>query len=190
MTNIIPDISPRKTAIIVGVLILIAYSVMASLLLESSLIIFFLEVISGIAVAAMAVLMFPILKPHNKNLNISYAIIKIIEGIIIIIAAILLFSSIINPETHTLIYDYHAYIFAGAFLLLSYIFYQSNLVPRFISVWGIIGSIIMIVTTLINMTIGSTIIPFIFSSVPVIVCEIFLAIWLIVKGFNEDAIIS
>ncbi|MDW7776000.1 MAG: DUF4386 family protein [Methanosarcinales archaeon] len=68
--------------------------------------------------------------------------------------------------------------------------YQSKLVPRFISVWGIIGSTMIIVVTLIHMIAGSTVIPFIFSHLPVISNELFLAVWLIVKGFNPSAIAS
>jgi hypothetical protein len=182
--------SNRKTAIIVGALIIIAYSVLGSFILESSIITMLLDVISGAASIGVAVLMFPILKPHNKNLTIGYAVVKIIEGVVIIVAAILLFSLIINPETYYWIHGIHVYIFGSAFLMLSYLLYQSKLVPRFISVWGIIGSTVIIVATLINMMAGSTVIPFIFSHLPVILNELFLAVWLIVKGFNPSAIAS
>jgi hypothetical protein len=37
---------------------------------------------------------------------------------------------------------------------------------------------------------GSTIIPFILSHFPVVLNEIFLAVYLIVKGFNPSAIAS
>ena len=182
--------SHRKTAIIVGALILIAYGVIGSLFLESKIMATLLELISGAAVVGMAVLMFPILKPHNKNLTFGYAVVKTIEGVVIIVAAILLFSLIINQETYYGIHGFHVYIFGSAFLMLAILLYKSELVPRFIAVWGIIASTVFIAASLINMIAGSTVIPFIFSHLPIIANEIFLAIWMMVKGFNEDAIVS
>ena len=188
MTNGIAGISERKTAIIAGALILIAYSVLASFILESLIIILLLELISGAAVIGLAVLIFPILKPHNKNLTLVYTVIKIIEGVLIIVATILLLSS--RLEVRDWIFVISAYIFGIRFLMLSYLLYQSKLVPRFIAVWGLIASIVLIVASLINMIAGNTVIPFIFSHLPVILNELFLAIWLIVKGFNSEAIAS
>jgi uncharacterized protein YhhL (DUF1145 family) len=182
--------SNRKTAIIVGALILIAYCVLGSLFLESKIIAMLLELISGAASIGVAVLIFPILKPVNKNLTLGYTAVKIIEGVVYIVAGILLFSQIIKPETHVWINEYHVYIFGTAFLMLSYLLYQSKLVPRFISVWGIIGSTVLLLATLINMIALGPAIPFFFSHLPVISNEIFLAVWLIAKGFNPSAIAS
>ncbi|MFX0073780.1 MAG: DUF4386 domain-containing protein [Candidatus Hermodarchaeota archaeon] len=197
IANQIKDISLRRNSIIIGTLILIAYCTISILFIELLTIVLLLELISGAAVIGAAFLLFPILKPYNKILTFGYTIIKTIEGIFIIIAAILLFPLIINPETSSIlifetrdwIYDtVILYLFGMRFLILAYILYQSELVPRFISVWGIISSSIMIVASLINLMTGTTVIPFIISHLPVISNEIFLAIWLMVKGFNEDAI--
>jgi len=148
-----------------------------------------LELISGAAVVGMAVLMFPILKPHNKNLSLGYVVFKIIEGVVMIVAGILLFSLIIKMETHDWIYGIHDYIFGIAFLMLSYLLYQSKLVPRFISVWGLIASILFLTANLLGMM---GLIPAMasISLLPIILNELVLAIWLIVKGFNEDVITS
>ena len=50
----------RKTAIIVGVLILLAYSVLGSGNPEAKILGMLLEVISGLAVISIAVLMYPL----------------------------------------------------------------------------------------------------------------------------------
>ena len=50
----------RKTAIIVGVLILLAYSLLGSDNPDAKILGMFLEAISGLAVIAIAVLMFPL----------------------------------------------------------------------------------------------------------------------------------
>ncbi|KGK98635.1 hypothetical protein LI82_07160 [Methanococcoides methylutens] len=62
----------RKTTVIVGALILIAYGVLGSFFLESLIIVILIELISGAAIVGMAVLMFSILKPHNKNRSLGY----------------------------------------------------------------------------------------------------------------------
>ena len=78
-------VTERNTARIVGVLILIAYVVIGSLMFESVTISMLLELITGAAVIGMAILMFPILKPVNKNLSLGYSTIKAIDGLLIII---------------------------------------------------------------------------------------------------------
>ena len=181
----------RKTGRIVGVLILIAYGVIGSFLSESKIFVMFLELISAAAIIAMAVLMFPVLKPINKNLALGYAVIKTIDGILIIAAAVMVLSS--SPlllEARDWIYEYGTYLFGIGFLILSYLFYQSKLVPRFISVWGLAASIVFLVSILLNMMFLSSKIPMAISHLPIILNELTLAIWLIVKGFNPSAIAS
>ena len=180
--------STRKTATIVGVLIIVAYAVVGSLIFEASIIGMLLEAISGAAVVGMAVLMYPILKPYNKNLSLGYLVFKAVEGVIMIFVGILFFSEIMNSETHTWFYDdIHVYFFGIAYLMLSYLLYQSIIVPRFISVWGVIGSIIFLTANLLVVIGFFNETPPILL-LPVVLNELFLAIWFIVKGFNSDAI--
>jgi hypothetical protein len=72
-----------------------------------------------------------------------------------------------------------------------YIFYQTNLVPRWLSVWGLVGVILGIVNGLYDMFGG---IPnetiSMLLDLPIFVQEMVLAVWLIVKGFNSSAITS
>ena len=100
----------RKTAIFVGILILLAYSLLGSAILESKIIGMFLEVISGLAVIAIAVLMFPLFKPYNEKVSLLYIAFRGIEGGLMIIAGVLLLSD------STLLLSYsktHVQIFYG-----------------------------------------------------------------------------
>ena len=111
MKNRIEDKSQRKSAVIVGVLILIGYGVLFSGGLEP-LIVMLIELISGVAVIGIAVIMFPILKPYNKGLTLGYVVSKVVEGAILIIGGILLLSlSTTLLEVRDWIYVSHAYIF-------------------------------------------------------------------------------
>jgi hypothetical protein len=82
--------------------------------------------------------------------------------------------------------------FAMGALMYYYVFYQSKLVPRFISGWGFLGAALSLAAALL--TISGQIIPFstvfILLQLPIAVQEMVLAVWLIVKGFNPSAVAS
>jgi len=77
-------------------------------------------------------------------------------------------------------------------LMYYYIFYQSKLIPRWLSIWGLIGVPLWIAGELLLMF-GLTD-PFstttILLDLPIAVNEVVLAVWLIAKGFNPSAIAS
>ena len=183
------DTTQRRSSIIVGALILIAYAVLFSGTLEA-LIVMLIELISGVAVIGIAVIMFPILKTYNEKLDLGYIIIKIIEGGLMIIAGIMFLSqNTLLLEIRDWIYVSHAYIFILGALIFYYLLYQSKLIPRYISVWGVIAVIMLLVGNLLEIM-GFSLAMLIFLFLPIMLNEVFLAIWLIAKGFNEDAITS
>jgi hypothetical protein len=171
----------RRNAIIVGILILYAYAVLASNVLESKVIVMILEALSGIAVIGIAAIMFPLFKSYNVKASFGYLALRFIEGAIMIVGGILFF---INTQSlltlRDQIYVGHAYIFVVAALIFYYLLYQSKIVPRFISIWGIIASVLVLIPNLLNINTTINIILLL----PIISNEVFLAIWLIVKGFN------
>jgi hypothetical protein len=84
--------SDRKTAIIVGILILLAYSLLGSDNPDAKILGMFLEVISGLAVIVIAILMYPLFRPYNKKVSFWYIVFRGIEGGLMIIAGILFLS--------------------------------------------------------------------------------------------------
>jgi hypothetical protein len=75
----------------------------------------------------------------------------------------------------------------GALVLYS-LLYQSRIVPRLIPVWGIIGVALILSWNLLEMfgvSVGDEL--GMVLSLPIILNEAFLAIWLIVKGFDRSA---
>jgi hypothetical protein len=78
-------------------------------------------------------------------------------------------------------------------LTLNYLLYQPKLVPRFLSVWGLIGAALVLIYGLLGLF---SLTPNMISSVltilalPIAVQEMVFAVWLIVKGFNPAAIAS
>jgi len=71
-------------------------------------------------------------------------------------------------------------------LFLNYVFYHSELVPRWLSVWGLVGSILIIAMGLSRLF-GR---PQVLLAIPIVLNELVLAVWLIVIGFDSFAIAS
>jgi hypothetical protein len=68
-------------------------------------------------------------------------------------------------------------------LMFYYLFYQSRLVPRWLSIWGLAGAVLYLATPLLDMF-GA---GFGFLMAPLAVAEIVLAVRLIAKGLDSPA---
>ena len=73
-------------------------------------------------------------------------------------------------------------------IMYSYIFYKSKLVPKFIPILGITGATLVFIAALLEMLGVSHFLFGCILSLPVAANEMILAVWLIVKGFNESAL--
>jgi hypothetical protein len=73
-------------------------------------------------------------------------------------------------------------------LIFNYVLYQSELIPRWISVWGLIGAILLLAMGLLRIFSDSD--SVVFLAIPIILNELVLAVWLIVNGFNSSATTS
>jgi len=194
--------STRKTAIIVGLLFLVSTLtfMIGSNLIQSFLIdetqnksplilSVILEIICGVAVVGIGVLMFPILKMFNKRLAFGYVIFRVIECTIIIVGGIYLLFLL------KLMWKYEMIIFvftALGGLIFSYLLYLSKLIPRYLSGLGIIGYAILFLGValnmfgLLNINDGAGMLIYL----PGGLFELFLPLWLFVKGFNSLVIAS
>jgi hypothetical protein len=75
--------------------------------------------------------------------------------------------------------------FALGALMFSVLLYQSRLVPRWLSAWGLVGAALSIVPSLGGMF-GLSSLGVL--SLPLFLQEMVMAVWLIAKGFNPSAI--
>ncbi len=174
-----------------------------------------LELTDAAAVAGIAIMLFPILKKYSEGLALWYVGARIIESITVIVSVISILSLLTLSQEFvsagapdasyfqalgTLLLvtrDWTNliginFVFSLGALIVYYLLYQSKLVPRFISVWGLIGATLLFVAGLLLMF--GLITPFSIVntvlSIPIAVQEMVLAVWLIVKGFNSSAINS
>jgi hypothetical protein len=179
----------RKTAVFAGVLMLVAYSVIGSGNPEAKVLGMLLEVISGIAVIGIALLVFPVLKRYNKQASFWYFLLRIIEGGLLVVTGILFLSD--NPlllGIYDGIHVAHGYIFGIAALIFNFLLYQSKLVPRWLSVFGVIATLLLLAVNLLEVT--GIVSELMILKFPIFLNEIVLAIWLIAKGFNPSAATS
>ena len=177
----------RKIAVVAGVLILLAYSILGTGNDNAKATGMMLEVISGLSVIAIAALMYPLLKPYGPRLSVLYIALKVVEGTLAIAAGIFfLLHSPFLLAIRDKIYVLHGYIFAAPALIFYYLLYRSSLVPRWISVWGVVAALLLV---LVNLAELARLIPTIeVLYLPIVANEVMLALWLIFKGFNPSAI--
>ncbi len=71
-------------------------------------------------------------------------------------------------------------------LILNFMLYQSELVPRWISGWGLVGGALMLAMGLLRLF-GHSVY---FLALPILLNELVLAVWLIVIGINSSVIPS
>jgi len=67
-------------------------------------------------------------------------------------------------------------------LLFYYIFYKSKLIPRLLSIWGILGACIILIATLFTIF-GLTVPTFIY--LPYVPFELVVGIWILIKGLGN-----
>ena len=176
----------RVTAVLVGVLILAAYSVIAGGNPEAKVLGMAVEVISGIAVIAIAILMFQIFKPNYPGLSVWYLVFRILEGGLLVVTGLLFLS---NNDSVLKIYEIihvgHGYIFAIVALIFNYLLFQTRLVPRWLSVFGVAATIMLLIVNLLEIT--GVVSELMILKLPIFLNEIILALWLIINGFNPAA---
>jgi hypothetical protein len=168
-----------------------------------------LVLISGFALAMVPVMLYPIFKKYNEALALGAVVFRgALEAVIYIAIAIswLLLLTVgqeyvkagapdashfqtlgtLLLKANDLINPILEIVFSLGALMIYYLFYQSKLIPRWLSLWGLIGAILYLTAGLFamfNMDFGILLAPLALQ-------EMVLAVWLIVKGFNPSAIAS
>lgn len=164
----------------------------------------------AVAIAGIPIFMYPILKQHNEALAVGYVGSRIIESVLIMVGSLTLpllltvsqeFVIAGSPETSvyqtlgTLLLAASEWtfwmgvslVFSITAVILNSLLYRSNLVPRWLSGWGLIGGILYLITGSLG------IFGFTFGDIyaaPIALQEMVFAVWLIVKGYNVSAIAS
>lgn len=165
--------------------------------------------IMGFSLAMVPVMLFPIFRKQNEALALGAVLFRgaleavtymamVISWLILIIASqefvksgapgaanYQILGNLIleaNDQINTIL----EIVFSLGALMIYYMFYQSKLIPRWLSGWGLIGAILYLAAGFLEMfglDLG-------FLLAPLALQEMVLAVWLIIKGFNPSPIAS
>lgn len=165
-----------------------------------------LELVNAAAVVGIAVMMFSIFARFSEVLARAYVAYRVIEAAVIAVA-------VISPlALITISQDYGAsgspdasgiealgvalvelrgrtagllipFFFSVGAVIFYWLLYRSRIVPRFISVWGLISVALILAFNLAD-TFGISVDFALVLALPMILNEVFLGIWLIAKGFS------
>lgn len=163
-----------------------------------------LEFICAIAVVSISVLLYPILKKYSERIAIWYVVFRISEFTIIVFSKIKILSLIplsqdyVNTTTtqnetlktfgrmilneHSIAVLMVMIAFGIGALMFYYLLFKSKLIPRFISLWGMIGVILVLTANIVELS-GNSFGMLIYM--PMGLNELFLGFWLLFKGLNS-----
>jgi uncharacterized membrane protein len=221
--------SNRKTAIIVGVLFIIAtvapitsvvftgpiydanYLTAVSANENQVLTGVLLLLTMTAAIVLIPIMMFPILRKYNEGLALGYVGARIFEGffsavnVLSILSLLSLSREFVKAEAPVASYfqTSGALLLAGfdwggilldfpftiGALVFNYLLYKSKLIPRWLSVLGLIGAALWLSTVPLRMF-GLFPSSLEILALPIAAQEMIFAAWLIAKGFNSPEIAS
>ncbi len=181
---------------------------------ESQIIIVtFLLFLMGVACAGIGLALYPIMKKYSTGLAIGVVGFRVAEGILEILGGVLTIGLLALSQEFVkagapdasyfqtigaVLKAGDAWLSNGATLLLWCIgafmyyslFYQYRLVPRWLSVWGLVGITLVTiggVLVMLHVIPGFGTVQMLLS-LPIFPQEMVLAVWLIAKGVNSSAV--
>lgn len=169
-----------------------------------------LELLNAIAVIGIAAALYPTLRTHNHALAVGYLGNRVVEAIVQVAGSTIPLALLVASQTLSAAgaLEVSSFQSSGALLvaaraqligtmlgiffnlgaLLFYlVVYQARLLPRFVPIWGFVGVALVLAWNVLEMF---GIHAGIYLAIPIILNEILVGIWLIVKGFNSPAAAS
>ncbi|WP_113699818.1 DUF4386 domain-containing protein [Nonomuraea lactucae] len=161
-------------------------------------------VIMAAAIAMIPPLIFPVLKEHGESPALGYVVFRTLEVVLVLPGAIgPLMVVAVNRDPSNVdarlqaayswsqTYDAWGYptssiFFCLSVLLLNWVLYRSRLVPRLISAWALIAVVPYLADGLLVMfgVLGLSSPLHTVLIVPLMVNEMVLALWLLIRGFD------
>ncbi|MGO9558653.1 MAG: DUF4386 domain-containing protein [Acidimicrobiales bacterium] len=165
------------------------------------------EIVAGCASAGIAISLYPVLKSRGNGLALGSVAFRVMEGVLYLIGAVAVlllvslsqaFSGARDPASSSfqvagsLLRDLRDQtslagviaFYVGA-TMYYWLFYRSQLIPRWLSGWGLAGTALGLVAALLVLfqATGYMSTVQVVLNLPIGVNEMVLAVWLIVRGF-------
>ena len=173
-----------------------------------------MELILVVSAVGTATAMFPILRKYNETIALWHVCFRFLEAVVITVGLISVlalltlsreFAAAGAPDTASFqavgtsliaIHDWTFMLGPLFFLgintiMYSYIFYKSKLVPTALACLGMTGAVLVFICALLVMfgVIQQVSLLGGLLALPIAAFEISLAVWLIVKGFNDSEVV-
>jgi hypothetical protein len=160
-----------------------------------------------LAIPLIPVFAYPVLRKHSETLALGYIVFRLFEAVLFVLVDITKLSLIqvsqlylaAESSNRAMIesigatiqswnewgWVFYVLIFGFGALIFYFALYQSRLLPRWISAWGLVAIVLMLTSAFLAMF--AVELPdaiFGLLVMPIAVQEMVMALWLIVKGFD------
>jgi hypothetical protein len=168
--------------------------------------------VAAFASGGIAIAMYPVMKGSNAGVALGSVVFRALETVFYMVGVVSLLSLLtLGQQSTTAGAAERTSLLAIGDLLVSvkgnaalvavfafclgafmyyYLFFQSRLIPRWLSGFGIVAITLMMAACVLALFSGNLITSYIPLAFPIFLQEMVLAVWLIVKGFNPSAIAS
>ena len=169
-----------------------------------------LQLVAAGASAGIAVALYPVLKRWGAGMALGSVVFRTLEAAMYAIGAVSLLSLVplarqvtgtnaaeqagLAAVGEVLLGVREAAAVAGVLafsvgaLLYYWLFYRSNLIPHWLSGWGIAALVLMVAACMLALFDQRPVTSYVILAIPIGLQEMVLALWLIVKGFNSAAL--
>lgn len=168
-----------------------------------------LLLVAAFGSAGIAVAIYPVMKRFGPTLALASVVFRTMEGMMYVLAVVFLLSlatlghqfaaadaagrpalqaigdMLRGARDHASVAGVFAFC-VGAFCYYL-LFFQSRLVPRWLSGFGLVAIALMFVAAVMALLSDSAVTSYVLFALPIIIQEMVLAVWLIVWGFDLTA---
>jgi hypothetical protein len=165
---------------------------------------------AAFACAGIAVSMYPVLRKGHPGLALGSVVFRAMEAVMYVIAVICLLclltlgqqlvsagaaeraslgavgGLLLSLREHAALAGVFAFCL-GAFLYYCALF-QSRLIPRWLSGWGIASIILLTTAAVLALFTGDAVTSYVPLALPIFLQEMVLAVWLVARGYSRSAV--
>ena len=168
-----------------------------------------LYIVAAVSAVGTSILLFPFLRPQSNSGALGYVVMRVFENLLYVSGSVVMLAmlTVSQDEVHAmpssdsglegaaLLALQHWSVAVGTLLfagggawILNHLLYRSQLVPRWLSAWGLAGALLLLVYGVAAVMGGSTEMgsTLMLLAMPIAVQEMVFAGWLIVKGLQPS----
>lgn len=163
------------------------------------------EIVLALSVVGIAAMLFPVLKKRNEGLAVAYVGARVLEAVVQLTGTLSALSLLAISKKHgndasanlkpvgyltTGLRDWTSIVgpktlFGVSALILYGLLLGSDLVPRWLSAWGLTGGALIVISGVLEMYgLDLPVAAQVVTTAPIAINEMVLAVWLLVKGFG------